>query len=428
MWILGGGTYDTPAHPTRNFYNDVWSSADGIHWEKHLDHAPWYPRQYHEVAVFDGKMWVMEGWNGGNRNDVWYSEDGVNWHEVPNTPWAPRHAATVYTYDDALWMVAGNNMARDVWKLVRSDTPPDPMKPGTIDFEDAVYVPGSSVVGVDGWKQAIWVANATITDTTVLAGTKSLRLTGSPNAIVQRNFGEGTGVDEGYILSARLMASGPAGSNAEFHYSHNQSGLATPAGIIGKVGGNFWVFGKLNGQIISGEGFDSGVPFQSNVQYLLEMEMNFTDQTFKSYVTDVTHDGERTLLGEAEFWLDGATVLGPADGTNAGYIIVTRGGAVAYFDDFSSGLPGGSLPGDLNGDGLVGSADLDIVRANWGQSVSGPADGDADGDGLVGSADLDIIRANWGASAASAVPEPGGAVMVGWLAMMVAFGRAKKPT
>jgi hypothetical protein len=123
MWILGGGTYDTPQTPTRAFCNDVWSSEDGIHWTCHLQRAPWHPRQYHEVAVFDDRMWVLEGWNGTNRNDVWHSADGVTWHQVPDTPWPPRHAASVYVYDDALWVVAGNNMTSDVWKLVRSASP-----------------------------------------------------------------------------------------------------------------------------------------------------------------------------------------------------------------------------------------------------------------------------------------------------------------
>ena len=123
IWILGGGTYDTPTTPTRNFYNDVWSSADGVNWEQHTKAAPWNPRQYHDVAVFDGKMWVMEGYynkGGGNMKDVWYSADGVHWREVPNTPWNPRHASSLFVYDNALWIVAGNNMQRDVWKLVRS--------------------------------------------------------------------------------------------------------------------------------------------------------------------------------------------------------------------------------------------------------------------------------------------------------------------
>ena len=68
------------------------------------------------------------------------------------------------------------------------------------------------------------------------------------------------------------------------------------------------------------------------------------------------------------------------------------------------------LDGDLDGDGFVGSSDLDIVRANWGQNVDAGclSCGDPSGDGLVGSADLDIVRANWGAGTPPAsVPEPG---------------------
>lgn len=119
MWILGGGTYDTPQTRFRRFYNDVWSSADGVNWTRHVESAPWEPRQYHEIAVFDQRLWVMEGYGKKNRNDTWYSADGLNWYELPKTPWAPRHAASVFVFDNALWMVAGNNMQSDVWKLRR---------------------------------------------------------------------------------------------------------------------------------------------------------------------------------------------------------------------------------------------------------------------------------------------------------------------
>ncbi|MHB0936174.1 MAG: Kelch repeat-containing protein [Armatimonadota bacterium] len=121
IWILGGGTYDTPQKPQRIFYHDVWSSEDGIHWTQVATDTPWHPRQYHDIAVFDGNLWVMEGYSAGigNRNDVWYSPDGITWTEVPDTPWLPRHAASVFVYDNALWMVAGNNMTPDVWKLTR---------------------------------------------------------------------------------------------------------------------------------------------------------------------------------------------------------------------------------------------------------------------------------------------------------------------
>jgi hypothetical protein len=132
IWLLGGGTFENPPnHPFRLLYNEVWSTRDGIEWQQHPD-AAWPNREFHEVAVFDDRLWVLEGFRfnydkwpdgmgplGGNLNDVWHSADGETWHEVPNTPWPPRHAASVFVYNDALWMVAGNNMEPDVWKMER---------------------------------------------------------------------------------------------------------------------------------------------------------------------------------------------------------------------------------------------------------------------------------------------------------------------
>ncbi len=117
IWILGGGTYDSITNKNREHYNDVWSSTDGINWTLHTKSAQWHPRSYHDVAVFDGFMWVLEGTYKGNRNDVWFSSDGVNWTELPNTPWKPRHASSIFVYDNSLWVVAGNNMESDVWRL-----------------------------------------------------------------------------------------------------------------------------------------------------------------------------------------------------------------------------------------------------------------------------------------------------------------------
>ena len=119
FWVLGGGTYETPETPDRTFHNDVWSTSDGVHWACHSRNAPWSPRQYHGTAVFDGRMWVLAGWNGVNLNDVWYSSDGTDWFEVPDTPWPARHAASVFVYRDALWVVAGSHMASDIWRLER---------------------------------------------------------------------------------------------------------------------------------------------------------------------------------------------------------------------------------------------------------------------------------------------------------------------
>lgn len=75
------------------------------------------------------------------------------------------------------------------------------------------------------------------------------------------------------------------------------------------------------------------------------------------------------------------------------------------------------LVGDLNGDGFVGIADLNLVLGNWNQNVS-PGDpllGDPSGDGFVGIADLNLVLGNWNAGTpptASSVPEPASLLML----------------
>jgi len=55
IWIVGGDC-------NRGHYqDDVWSSEDGVEWKLHTSSAPWTPRQYHGVAVYDGRMWIVGG-------------------------------------------------------------------------------------------------------------------------------------------------------------------------------------------------------------------------------------------------------------------------------------------------------------------------------------------------------------------------------
>ncbi len=206
--------------------------------------------------------------------------------------------------------------------------PVDPLLPEPIDFEDPIYVAGSSVLGVDGWGAALesaWgAADATIVDTGVLEGTKSLRLTGSAdNAALQRNFGEGTTYDTGSILSTKMMLEGAAGASGELYFSHDQLALATPGGIAGTLGGNFDIFGV---DVVPA----NTVACEVGVEYLLEVELDLENQTFDSYVTNLTAGGARTLLGEAGLY----AAVAPGDGTNAGFVIITRG-SVGIFDELN---------------------------------------------------------------------------------------------
>ncbi|MBL0317559.1 MAG: T9SS type A sorting domain-containing protein [Flavobacteriales bacterium] len=117
LWLIGGGTYDA-----RYMYSDVWNTTDGINWTMVAESADFTPRQYHEVGIFDNRLWILGGYEGiNNRNDVWYSDNGAEWFELKNTPWPPRHAGAVCTYDSSLWMVSGN-LWNDSWRMFKENT------------------------------------------------------------------------------------------------------------------------------------------------------------------------------------------------------------------------------------------------------------------------------------------------------------------
>lgn len=128
LWLLGGKTPGANDPPEQGYkdtttHNDVWCSADGITWERVLEHAPWTPRQWFPAVVHRDRLWIIGGYdnvNGANLNDVWYSEDGKTWRQLEATPvFAPRHEPTVYTHEGRLLVVAGNTwpVVNDVWSL-----------------------------------------------------------------------------------------------------------------------------------------------------------------------------------------------------------------------------------------------------------------------------------------------------------------------
>lgn len=78
MFVVGGQYGDT-------YYNDVWSSKDGITWELETEHAEFSARSQHQVIEFENKLWLFSGetprQNGGTlvSHEVWSSEDGIDW-------------------------------------------------------------------------------------------------------------------------------------------------------------------------------------------------------------------------------------------------------------------------------------------------------------------------------------------------------------
>ncbi len=105
FWLLGG--FDT-----KNYYNDVWNSADGVTWTRVTEKAPWEARNtYDRVLVFQDKLWLI----GGGKidqppgDDVWNSADGINWTQVTGKMYAQAVlGGTPVAFDDKLWILGIN--------------------------------------------------------------------------------------------------------------------------------------------------------------------------------------------------------------------------------------------------------------------------------------------------------------------------------
>lgn len=111
LWIIAGATPKGSAV----FYSrsDVWSTSDGIVWEKTTDSAAFPARVWHAAAVFDGKMWVFGGTDtrkvAKDHGDAWYSEDGVTWTLANASAFSPRAFLKSVVFQNKLWILGGNS-------------------------------------------------------------------------------------------------------------------------------------------------------------------------------------------------------------------------------------------------------------------------------------------------------------------------------
>ena len=100
LWILGGGNYESDYWTS----NEVWTSTDGVAWTNVSSDIPWDPRIWFSAEVFDTRMWVLGGsGSSGNLdllNDVWSSADGIHWDQmVADNVWDGRHEQSSYFFE-----------------------------------------------------------------------------------------------------------------------------------------------------------------------------------------------------------------------------------------------------------------------------------------------------------------------------------------
>ena len=120
-----------PDIPFSQFFNDVWRSTDGIHWEQRTSPIPaqvknrWSPRAGASAVSFKGDLYIMGGSlnddaaiDGGAPeriyfNDVWRSKNGgKTWKNMtknmdPDSRWSPRAGGIAVVKGDYMYMIGG---------------------------------------------------------------------------------------------------------------------------------------------------------------------------------------------------------------------------------------------------------------------------------------------------------------------------------
>lgn len=119
IWVIGGYNGDGTLNGGTDFFNDIWSSVDGISWTLETANAGFSARYDHSSVVFDNKLWVIGGkafdvpGRASNApfedlNDVWSSTDGVNWTQVTaNAPFSIRGGHTLDVLNGKLYLISG---------------------------------------------------------------------------------------------------------------------------------------------------------------------------------------------------------------------------------------------------------------------------------------------------------------------------------
>jgi len=105
-----GVVYDGKMWLSNGYYHgnvltrDLWNSEDGESWTRVNDSTPY--DGYSEMAVFEDKMWAVKG-------SVWSSTDGLEWIRVlDRTPFGERGYGELLVHKNRMWQLGSGP---DVW-------------------------------------------------------------------------------------------------------------------------------------------------------------------------------------------------------------------------------------------------------------------------------------------------------------------------
>ncbi len=118
LWLLGGAATATGS-------DEIWTSTDGRTWTPVAAGAHFSARNDHAAAVLAGRLYVVGGATDTGYfgvtyfNDIWSSADGVQWRrDVAAAPFAPRKAHLLIPHADKLHVIGGlaTDRHHDIWR------------------------------------------------------------------------------------------------------------------------------------------------------------------------------------------------------------------------------------------------------------------------------------------------------------------------
>ena len=98
MWLSNGFWNGNVLYP------DLWVAEPGaVNWRCVLEKTPYWP--YAEMVVYEGSIYAIKG-------DVWVSTDGEHWERIlEETPFGVLGYGEVLVHDGRIWQIGG----RDIW-------------------------------------------------------------------------------------------------------------------------------------------------------------------------------------------------------------------------------------------------------------------------------------------------------------------------
>ena len=112
MWLIGG------VDNSNIFLSDVWNTSNGETWNLVTDTPAYLSTAYHEVVVFNNKLFLIKDSPGGYMS-VWSSSDGLNWLEESNNAFTPREKFEAVVFNNAIYVLGGKNMStnyNEIWQ------------------------------------------------------------------------------------------------------------------------------------------------------------------------------------------------------------------------------------------------------------------------------------------------------------------------